>query len=35
MLDVDTFAHEYQHRPASIMTYMVRLGLLHKEHIER
>lgn len=35
MLDVDAFAHEYQRRPASVMTYMVRLGLLDKDHVQR
>ena len=32
MLDVDEFAREYQRRPESVLAYMVRLGLLDKDH---
>ncbi|HAS1070082.1 hypothetical protein L8O47_22690 [Enterobacter roggenkampii] len=32
MLDVEEFAREYQRRPESVLAYMVRLGLLDKDH---
>lgn len=35
MLDIDAFAQEYQRRPESVITYMVRLGLLDKTHDPR
>lgn len=32
MLDVAEFAHKYQRRPESVISYMVRLGLTDKSH---